>query len=117
MLRVETTGNKPSARHAHITAIRKKIYLFGGMDGKMYASDNKLYVLDTGLLSCVPEINPIFEDTLQWSEVPVSGSPPMPRMFHVFTSHRNQLFVFGGQGFNDLFQFDLGTSSVSNSFA
>ncbi len=67
----ETTGEAPSPRKGHATALLfSKLFLFGGV-GEDRRRLNDLYVLDT--------------ETLIWSKPEISGDAPDPRDGHSMT--------------------------------
>lgn len=82
----ETTGEKPTARSGHtLTAIGKKLYLFGGgvwneTDGWVHKY-NDVYVLDT--------------DTMHWTK-PVCTGVVESSTFPISFSVGRYLFIFGG---------------------
>ncbi|XP_024030394.1 actin-fragmin kinase isoform X2 [Morus notabilis] len=77
-------GDLPSPRDfAAASAIaNRKIVMYGGWDGKKWLSD--VYVLDT--------------ISLEWTELPVTGSLPPPRCGHTATMVEKRLLVYGGRG-------------------
>ncbi|KAF3445193.1 hypothetical protein FNV43_RR14887 [Rhamnella rubrinervis] len=77
-------GDLPSPRDfAAASAIgNRKIVMYGGWDGKKWLSD--VYVMDT--------------ISLEWMELPVTGSPPPPRCGHTATMVEKRLLVYGGRG-------------------
>ncbi|KAK6933505.1 hypothetical protein RJ641_036399 [Dillenia turbinata] len=77
-------GDLPSPRDfAAASSIgNRKIVMYGGWDGKKWLSD--VYVLDT--------------ISLEWTELPVSGTLPPPRCGHTATMVEKRLLVFGGRG-------------------
>ena len=77
-------GDLPSPRDfAATSAIGNwKIVMHGGWDGKKWLSD--VYVLDT--------------ISLEWMELPVSGSLPPPRCGHTATMVEKRMLVYGGRG-------------------
>ncbi|GMN52715.1 hypothetical protein TIFTF001_021868 [Ficus carica] len=77
-------GDLPSPRDfAAASAIaNRKIVMYGGWDGKKWLSD--VYVLDT--------------ISLEWMELPVTGSLPPPRCGHTATMVEKRLLVYGGRG-------------------
>ncbi|XP_062091852.1 protein GLUTELIN PRECURSOR ACCUMULATION 3 [Humulus lupulus] len=77
-------GDLPSPRDfAAASAIaNRKIVMYGGWDGKKWLSD--VYVLDTM--------------SLEWTELPVTGSLPPPRCGHTATMVEKRLLVYGGRG-------------------
>jgi len=82
----ETTGDRPTARSGHtLTAIGKKLYLFGGgvwneTEGWVHKF-NDLYVLDT--------------DTMHWTK-PVCTGNVESSTFPISFSVGRYLFIFGG---------------------
>ncbi|CAM8961950.1 unnamed protein product [Rhodiola kirilowii] len=77
-------GDLPSPRDfAAASAIgNRKIVMYGGWDGKKWLSD--VYILDT--------------ISLEWMELPISGSLPPPRCGHTATMVEKRLLMFGGRG-------------------
>ncbi|PON56333.1 BTB-kelch protein [Parasponia andersonii] len=77
-------GDLPSPRDfAAASAIaNRKIVMYGGWDGKKWLSD--VFVLDT--------------ISLEWTELPVTGSLPPPRCGHTATMVEKRLLVYGGRG-------------------
>jgi hypothetical protein len=77
-------GDLPSPRDfAAASSIgNRKIVMYGGWDGKKWLSD--VFVLDT--------------ISLEWLELPVSGSLPPPRCGHTATMVEKRLLVYGGRG-------------------
>ncbi|XP_044512351.1 protein GLUTELIN PRECURSOR ACCUMULATION 3 [Mangifera indica] len=77
-------GDLPSPRDfAAASAIgNHKIVMYGGWDGKKWLSD--VYILDT--------------ISLEWMELPISGSVPPPRCGHTATMLEKRLLVYGGRG-------------------
>ncbi|KAK3228450.1 hypothetical protein Dsin_000331 [Dipteronia sinensis] len=77
-------GDLPSPRDfAAASAIgSSKIVMYGGWDGKKWLSD--VYILDT--------------ISLEWMELPVTGSVPPPRCGHTATMVEKRLLVYGGRG-------------------
>uniref|UniRef100_A0A1D1YMC3 RING finger protein B n=1 Tax=Anthurium amnicola TaxID=1678845 RepID=A0A1D1YMC3_9ARAE len=77
-------GDLPSPRDfAAASALgNRKIVMYGGWDGKRWLSD--VYILDT--------------ISLEWTELPISGSPPPPRCGHTATMVEKRLLIFGGRG-------------------
>ena len=80
-----TTGNIPSPRNGHGSAvIEVNLYIFGG-DGDQ-RNDNTLYSLNTV--------------SSEWVAIPIdesSGSLPQPRFGMSMFSFENNLYVFGGR--------------------
>ncbi|XP_031268720.1 protein GLUTELIN PRECURSOR ACCUMULATION 3 isoform X3 [Pistacia vera] len=77
-------GDLPSPRDfAAASAIgNRKIVMYGGWDGKKWLSD--VYILDT--------------ISLEWIELPISGTVPPPRCGHTATMLEKRLLVYGGRG-------------------
>ncbi|KAH9704412.1 Galactose oxidase/kelch repeat superfamily protein [Citrus sinensis] len=77
-------GDLPSPRDfAAASAIgNRKIVMYGGWDGKKWLSD--VYVLDT--------------ISLEWMQLPVTGSVPPPRCGHTATMVEKRLLIYGGRG-------------------
>ncbi|KAL5735137.1 hypothetical protein ACOSP7_032998 [Xanthoceras sorbifolium] len=77
-------GDLPSPRDfAAASAIgNRKIVMYGGWDSKRWLSD--VYILDTM--------------SLEWMELPVTGSVPPPRCGHTATMVEKRLLVYGGRG-------------------
>jgi N-acetylneuraminic acid mutarotase len=103
--KVDADGTLPPAAHGHtvVTSTGAGAWLqFGGVDCLPGNNDtctffNKLYALN--------------EETLAWSEVPVSGMPPRPRASHTMTTIGNTHYLYGGIGqsftnFGDMYKLD-----------
>lgn len=60
----------------------RKIVMHGGWDGTKWLSD--VYVLDTM--------------SLEWTQLPITGSSPPPRCGHTATMVEKRLLIFGGRG-------------------
>ncbi|KAJ0972690.1 hypothetical protein J5N97_020649 [Dioscorea zingiberensis] len=86
-------GDLPSPREfAAASAIgNRKIVMYGGWDGKKWLSD--VYILDT--------------ISLEWTELSVSGSAPLPRCGHTATMVEKRLLIYGGRGGGGLIMGDL----------
>ncbi|EFJ04741.1 hypothetical protein SELMODRAFT_432129 [Selaginella moellendorffii] len=77
-------GTHPSPRDSHSsTAVKSKLYVFGGTDGTSPLND--LFVLDTA--------------TNTWGKPDVFGDVPAPREGHSASLIGDNLFVFGGYTF------------------
>ncbi len=102
-----TGGPGPRARHTmHYDEANDRVILFGGrIGGDNITPFNDVWALDA--------------ETLAWTEISTSGTPPSPRFNHmsVLDSPRNRLIVFGGNGatgfisspLGDAFALDLDT--------
>eukprot|EP01084_Bolivina_argentea_P008747 16361_1 len=96
----KTTGNAPTARAAHASAlIGHKMYIFGGNNGNKVFND--LYCLDT--------------ISMKWCKMKAKGHIPCARSAHTMTAMNNKLLVFGGinengKPLNDLIIFDIETN-------
>ncbi|PKA60539.1 Serine/threonine-protein phosphatase BSU1 [Apostasia shenzhenica] len=86
-------GDLPSPREfTAATAIgNRKIVMHGGWDGKKWLSD--VYVLDT--------------ISLEWTELSITGSAPLPRCGHTITVVEKRLLIFGGRGGGGIIMGDL----------
>ncbi|KAK4404017.1 Acyl-CoA-binding domain-containing protein 4 [Sesamum angolense] len=100
----ETFGNVPVARSGQsVTLFGSKLIMFGGEDW------NRRLLNDVNVLDL---------ETMTWSAVETTQTPPTPRFDHVATLHAERyLFVFGGCShsvfFNDLHVLDLETMEWS----
>ncbi|KAL0358539.1 UNVERIFIED_CONTAM: Acyl-CoA-binding domain-containing protein 4, partial [Sesamum angustifolium] len=100
----ETFGNAPVARSGQsVTLFGSKLIMFGGEDW------NRRLLNDVNVLDL---------ETMTWSAVETTQTPPTPRFDHVATLHAERyLFVFGGCShsvfFNDLHVLDLETMEWS----
>ncbi|KAL0452030.1 UNVERIFIED_CONTAM: Acyl-CoA-binding domain-containing protein 4 [Sesamum latifolium] len=100
----ETFGNVPVARSGQsVTLFGSKLIMFGGEDR------NRRLLNDVNVLDL---------ETMTWSAVETTQTPPTPRFDHVATLHAERyLFVFGGCShsvfFNDLHVLDLETMEWS----
>ncbi len=83
-----TSGNIPSARAYHGSAvIEEKLCIFGG-NGREAKKDNTLYSLNT--------------ISSEWLAIPItksSGSLPQPRSHMSMFSFESQLYLFGGYNY------------------
>ena len=80
---IEGDGQAPIARSRHTsTLVGKDLLCFGGVGGGRPLND--LYVLQTG------------GKGLYWTEPPVNGVPPNPRVGHASALVGTKMFVFGG---------------------
>ncbi|KAI3470525.1 hypothetical protein Pfo_027188 [Paulownia fortunei] len=101
---IETFGNVPVARSGQsVTLFGSKLIMFGGEDGNRRLL-NDVHVLDL--------------ETMTWSAVETTQTPPPPRFDHIAALHAERyLFIFGGCShsvfFNDLHVLDLETMEWS----
>lgn len=103
----EPRGIGPSPRAlATLTAVNRKLYLFGGAMCNEFDSDDTsgfcdLYELDV--------------DTMTWNEVETKGLPPLPSYGHTATHVGDgKILLHGGKGFeitNGFSQFDTKTKT------
>lgn len=106
---VSVTGDSPSARTCHFSAvIGRKLFVFGGgLAGMMAIDDQKMHVFDM--------------DTSTWEQPQVSGAVPSARHGHVMVAVETSLFMFGGmsasggqpQMHDDLYRFTTDTLTWS----
>ncbi|KAH9768907.1 Galactose oxidase/kelch repeat superfamily protein [Citrus sinensis] len=85
-------GDLPSPRDfAAASAIgNRKIVMYGGWDGKKWLSD--VYVLDTSNFFAQA-----WGLSLEWMQLPVTGSVPPPRCGHTATMVEKRLLIYGGR--------------------
>ncbi|CAM8961045.1 unnamed protein product [Rhodiola kirilowii] len=101
---IETSGEAPRARGGHsVTLVGSKIIMFGGEDFSRQIM-NDIHVLDL--------------ETMIWSIVDTTQTPPTPRFDHSATLHADRyLLIFGGCShatcYNDLHMLDLLTMEWS----
>ena len=79
--------------------VGSRLFVHGGHDGSRCFDD--FHVLDT--------------ETLEWTEVIVSGNIPTARACHTLSKVNDKIFLFGGNDgrrcFNEIYIFDLDTLS------
>lgn len=79
------TGNAPYAKDGHSACIiENKMFIFGGFE---YLTDQYSQ-----------EVHYLNLDTLQWSFIVATGTPPSHRDFHTTVAVGNRMYVFGGRG-------------------
>lgn len=79
------TGNPPYAKDGHSACIiENKMFIFGGFE---YLTDQYSQ-----------EVHYLNLDTLQWSFIVATGTPPSHRDFHTTVAIGNRMYVFGGRG-------------------
>eukprot|EP00002_Diphylleia_rotans_P019401 TRINITY_DN3754_c0_g2_i1.p1 TRINITY_DN3754_c0_g2~~TRINITY_DN3754_c0_g2_i1.p1 ORF type:complete len:233 (+),score=37.10 TRINITY_DN3754_c0_g2_i1:48-746(+) len=78
---IQATGESPSPRYSHATAIvERTLYLYGGTDGSNALDD--IYVFDL--------------DSRSWRMISTTGDVPKERSGHTLTAFGNNLYLFGG---------------------
>lgn len=93
----------PRVAHTQVAVGDQDVYVFGGRAGITMDEPpmNDLWKLDT--------------ETLAWTKVEPTGSPPSPRSFHRMVAIEQSIYIFGGYRDDgrlaDLFQFDLKTNT------
>ncbi|KAI7892115.1 uncharacterized protein EV154DRAFT_198474 [Mucor mucedo] len=86
--RPKTTGEKPSERRAHVTALWKDwLYVFGGGNGTRALND--VYRLNL--------------KTREWESVHPTGIQPISRGYHTGTLVGNKWIIFGGSDGKECF--------------
>jgi hypothetical protein len=83
--RVDTTGNPPSERSCHGSAVIKEhLYVFGGTGSQATNNDQNLYSLNT--------------KSKHWVTIPnTTDSFPQPRSYISMFSFDDKLYLFGGE--------------------
>jgi len=85
-------GEMPSARYAHsLTAVNKKLYMFGGATGKVYYKD--LFVFDI--------------ENSWWIRPKTGGIQPIPRCAHASVAIGTDIYYFGGDNGSGKYLQDL----------
>lgn len=89
------TGEAPSPRYGHTANLwNKKMYIFGGWNGKEYFNDIITFDLEK----------------MVWSKLQASGNPPTPRQGHASCVVGHSLIIQGGFYFDN----DKYKKSISN---
>ena len=80
------TGEAPSPRYGHTANLyNKKMYVFGGWNGKTYFNDVIIYDLEKSA----------------WNKLDTAGQPPVPRQGHASCVVGHNLIIQGGFYFDD----------------
>jgi N-acetylneuraminic acid mutarotase len=86
--KIETSGEKPSARNNHsAVAFKKLLYVFGG---------EKLYDEHTHTRECMSEFRVLNTDTMEWKTVKTNGDGIEGRRGHASVLVGKNMLILGG---------------------